>query len=316
MFSLKIVDTDAFMDMPLSAQALYFHLAMHADDDGFLGNAKRIQRQIGASEEDMDTLLRARFLLRLGNIIVIKHWYVNNYIRSDRYTQTTYQEEKSLLYIKKNGAYTDHAPENILGESWPSSLFPGESLGRQNDNQTAYQMATKRETNGIPSDNQTGDKRYTQVRLGKDNNISGGGDAHAREKFQKSILDYLQIRGKLPESYYGVSESLLGDAEMITQSIFQRFANRLPTEEDVANVFLAIRHSECSPNTKEWTTIFPKDKCNLLMYAFENAANAGKPGNWKYIHGILRNLKKRGIETLEQAETYDVDRDMKSEGWC
>lgn len=107
MFAKTIIDSDAFLDMPLSAQALYFHLSMRADDDGFINNPKKIQRMIGASDDDFKLLLVKNFLIPFeSGIVVIKHWKIHNYIQSDRYKPTVYQEEKSLLTIKKNRAYT------------------------------------------------------------------------------------------------------------------------------------------------------------------------------------------------------------------
>lgn len=107
MFSQQIVDSDAFLDMPLSTQALYFHLSMHADDDGFLNNAKKIQKMIGAAEDDLKLLISKRFLIAFDDgILVVKHWRVNNYIRNDRYKPTVYQEEMRMLSVKNNGSYT------------------------------------------------------------------------------------------------------------------------------------------------------------------------------------------------------------------
>lgn len=107
MFAKTIVDSDAFLDMPLSTQALYFHLSMRADDDGFLNNARKIQRIIGASDDDLRLLVMKRFIIVFdGGIIVIKHWRMNNYLRGDRHKPTVYQEELSLLSIKKNGSYS------------------------------------------------------------------------------------------------------------------------------------------------------------------------------------------------------------------
>ena len=107
MFNIKICDSDAFLDMPLSTQALYFHLNMKADDDGFVGNPKRIQRTIGASEDDLKLLKVKRFLLEFEDgVIVIKHWRMHNCIQKDRYTPTVYQDELEMLYEKKNKSYT------------------------------------------------------------------------------------------------------------------------------------------------------------------------------------------------------------------
>nr|DAV45627.1 MAG TPA: replisome organizer [Caudoviricetes sp.] len=108
MFAKTIIDSDAFLDMPLSAQALYFHLSMRADDDGFINNPKKIQRMIGASDDDCKLLILKRFIITFeSGVIVIKHWRIHNYIQKDRYKPTIYQEEKSQLAVKENKAYTE-----------------------------------------------------------------------------------------------------------------------------------------------------------------------------------------------------------------
>lgn len=107
MFSLDITESDAFSDMPLSSQALYFHLGMNADDDGFINNPKKIARSIGASNDDLGLLVAKRFVIAFeSGVVVIKHWRINNTVRSDRYNPTVYQEEYSRLKIKDNNAYT------------------------------------------------------------------------------------------------------------------------------------------------------------------------------------------------------------------
>ena len=107
MFAKAIIDSDAFLDMPLSAQALYFHLSMRADDDGFVNNPKKIQRMIGASDDDLKLLIMKRFIIIFeSGVIVIKHWKIHNYIRNDRKKETNYTEEMALLTEKENGAYS------------------------------------------------------------------------------------------------------------------------------------------------------------------------------------------------------------------
>jgi hypothetical protein len=112
MFTQKIIDSDAFLDMPLSTQALYFHLNMRADDDGFVNSPKRIQRTVGASEDDLKLLIVKRFVIGFENgVIVIKHWRMHNTLRKDRYNPTQYQEELAMLDVKDNNAYTERLPE-------------------------------------------------------------------------------------------------------------------------------------------------------------------------------------------------------------
>ena len=114
MFAKTIIDSDAFLDMPMSTQALYFHLSMRADDDGFINNPKRIQRMIGASDDDLKLLIAKSFIIIFeSGVVVIKHWKIHNYIQSARYKPTVYAEEKSLLDVKKNKAYTFNNNECI-----------------------------------------------------------------------------------------------------------------------------------------------------------------------------------------------------------
>ena len=114
MFAKTIIDSDAFLDMPMSTQCLYFHLAMRADDDGFLNHPKKVQRMIGASNDDLNLLLAKKFLIVFeSGVVVIKHWKIHNYIRNDRYKPTVYKEEKALLKEKENGAYTLGIPDGI-----------------------------------------------------------------------------------------------------------------------------------------------------------------------------------------------------------
>lgn len=138
MFSQQITESDSFLDMPLSAQALYFHLGMSADDDGFVNSPRRVQRVIGANEDDLKLLIAKNFVIAFDTgVVVIKHWKINNAIRNDRYTPTVYADEMAMLYEKPNRAYT--LTDNIIG---------------------------------IPSDNQrytNGSRRLGKVSIDKDN---------------------------------------------------------------------------------------------------------------------------------------------------
>lgn len=106
MFAKTIVTSDIFLDMPLSARCLYFTLGMFADDDGFVNNPKSIMRQTGASIDDLNILLAKKFVISFeSGVIVIRHWKINNYLRTDRYRETECLEEKSKLITEKNGVY-------------------------------------------------------------------------------------------------------------------------------------------------------------------------------------------------------------------
>ena len=139
MFSLEVVNTDAFLDLPVSAQCLYFHLGMRADDDGFVAAPKRIVRMLGIEPEDLRRLVEGGFLILFqSGICVLTHWRVNNQIRKDRYLKTRLTEELSLLGLDDTGKY-------VLGGVW-----------QPDGNQLA--------TNWQPNGNQLA----TQYRIGKD----------------------------------------------------------------------------------------------------------------------------------------------------
>lgn len=124
MFSVDVTETDSFLEMPLTAQALYFHLGMQGDDDGFVSNPRSIVRVSGCSESDLVTLAKSGYIITFrSGVIVISDWKVNNNLRNDRYKPTTFQDERSMLSETANKRY----------------ILNG---GNQVD------------TNGIPSDNQ------------------------------------------------------------------------------------------------------------------------------------------------------------------
>ena len=166
MFAKTIIDSDAFLDMPLSTQALYFHLSMRADDDGFINNPKKIMRMIGASQDELTNLFNKKFIIGFENgIVVIKHWKIHNYLRKDRYTATIYKEEKELLFEKENGSYT-------------LNKLVGIPSGTPDD---------------IPDDNQMD----TQVRLGK---VRLGKDSIYRE-FKHLKITKIEFNRILSDGY-------------------------------------------------------------------------------------------------------------------
>ena len=106
MFAKTIIDSDAFLDMPISARLLYYDLGMRADDDGFVNSPKKIMRMVGASPDDLNILAARKFIIPFDNgVVVIKHWRIHNYIRKDTYNETPYKEQKALLELDENSAY-------------------------------------------------------------------------------------------------------------------------------------------------------------------------------------------------------------------
>lgn len=150
MFHKNVVESDAFLDMPTSAQALYFHIGMYADDDGFVNGPRRIARLIGASNEDLQVLIDNRFLLSFENgVVVVKHWRMANSLKNDRAKMPQYPELAAEIYIKDNRSYTDHPEEGTV------SLL---------EHKLRY-MESKRNPNGIPvEENRTEENRTEENR--------------------------------------------------------------------------------------------------------------------------------------------------------
>ena len=108
MFAKTIVTSDAFLDMPATSRSLYMLLCVLADDDGFVNAPRAIMRQSGATDDDMKLLIAKRFVLTFDSgVVVIKHWKIHNLIQKDRYKETKYLEEKALLSLDENNAYTE-----------------------------------------------------------------------------------------------------------------------------------------------------------------------------------------------------------------
>ncbi len=111
MFSKDVVESDAFLDLPLSAQALYFHLAMAADDEGFIGNPQRIRGMLGVAVEDLQRLIDQRLLIDFeSGVVVIRHWKLHNCIQKDRFTATIYLDEKAAIEVNSKKEYVPSDP--------------------------------------------------------------------------------------------------------------------------------------------------------------------------------------------------------------
>ncbi len=162
MFSKQIIDTDLFLNMPITSQCLYFHLSLRADDEGFINNPRRVSRMLGANEDDLKVLIGRQFLIEFeSGVVVIKHWHIHNYIRKDRFKQTINGYEKSQITLNSDDIY-------------------------------------ERYTNGQPND----DQRLPQVRLGKvrlgKDNIYIGEQAHrhidegsSNKSYEGEVVDTL-----------------------------------------------------------------------------------------------------------------------------
>lgn len=178
MFSSEVVCTDKFLDMPSSSQALYFQFGMKADDDGFISAPRQIARMANASDDDLRILLSKGYLIPFDSgVLVIKDWHVNNYLRKDRYTETRYLGEKSMLDVV-NSEYV---------------------LSKKTDTTSCTPC-------GIPSDNHSVTHTDTQERIGKDRvvkdrvvkNLHPVADTYFDDpELNQLFLDFIDSRKKM-----------------------------------------------------------------------------------------------------------------------
>lgn len=130
MFSKDITRSDAFLDLPISSQALYFHLGMEADDRGYVNNPKTVIRSIGATVGDLEQLVNKRFILvREDGLILIKHWRINNLIKNDRFKETKYVNDLKKLFFDENNSYTE-TPTNTPCLQIGTQVEPQDRLGK------------------------------------------------------------------------------------------------------------------------------------------------------------------------------------------
>lgn len=214
MFAKTIIDSDAFLDMPLSTQALYFHLSMRADDDGFINNPKKISRMIGCAEDDLKLLIAKKFLLHFeSGVVVIKHWLIHNQLRKDRYTPTNYQDEFKQLEKKENGSYRKSEKNSV-----PTRI---DVTPKPNGNQSA--------TTWQPNGNQM----ETQVSIGKDSLVKESKDKDSQEEnVVIGAIDFYQQNFGILNPY--TSQQIVDAIEIFNDDIVIK-AMQISLENNVRN---------------------------------------------------------------------------------
>lgn len=185
MFAKTIVDSDAFLDMPVTARLLYYDLAMRADDDGFNNAPRKVMRTIGASPDDLNVLVARKFVIPFDNgVVVIKHWRIHNYIRKDTYSATAYKDQREMLEFDENNAYR----------------LKGANVENVHEPSTECQLLV--------------DEPSTQDRLDKDREIIEADKPPKREQFSppsiQNVAEYCREKGYQidPESFVAYYDSV------------------------------------------------------------------------------------------------------------
>ena len=201
MFSKSVIWCDMFLEMPLSSQALYMHLNMSADDDGFVGNPKTILRMIGASEDDFKILVSKGFVIVFeSGIIVITHWKRNNYIQKDRYKGTIYKDEKSYLNISNSNVY--EKTERICIQN-VSDLDTQDRIGKDRLDKGSIDKGRGGEEESPPPPNSKTYGEFQNVNLSDEEyqRLKEKLKSHAHTMIEK-LSRYMQSSGKTYQDHY------------------------------------------------------------------------------------------------------------------
>lgn len=229
MFSMDIIDTDMFLEMPSTTQLLYFHLSMRADDDGFVSSPKRIIRLIGASDDDMRILFSKQFVIPFDSgICVIRHWKIHNYIQKDRYHETIYREEKLMLEEDINGVYKlDTECTHDVSKMDTEVRLDKASLGKDSlDNKAAHEADEEKKNDKyscIPDI-----ISYLNVKAGKEYRATKSNQTVIKARLDEGFTkeDCLKVIDKKVASWRGSEwEKFLRPETLFGASKFQGYLN-------------------------------------------------------------------------------------------
>ena len=243
MFAKTIIDSDAFLDMPISARLLYYDLGMRADDDGFVNSPKKIMKMVGASTDDMNVLILRKFILPFETgVVVLKHWRIHNYIRKDTYNETPYKKEKSMLVLDENKSYTliDNKSQLAVHEPSTQDRIGKDSLDKNRIGKDSLEIITPDEQENIPYKEII---EYLNQRIGsnyKPNASKTKTAIHARVQEGYTLEDFKIVIDKKVNEWYGTDMAKYLRPETLFGTKFEGYLNqpetqRVITTKDIEN---------------------------------------------------------------------------------
>ena len=247
MFSKDIISSDSFLSMSATAQNLYFHLGMEADDDGFVPFTK-VSKMLGTSHDDMAQLLGRGFLIQFPyGVFVIRDWLINNQIRKDRYTPTIYQKELSRLrtntsnqyFIENNNSLFDNDNNNDNWQPHGNHLATQVSIGK--DRLVKYSNISQQV--GEPDTKKINEVNFL---IGLFEKVNPSYKRLYANKTQRSALERMikehgeerlqEIIGKLPD--------------IVTKPYAPKITTPVQLERDFGKLIIYIKQNQTSNNLK------------------------------------------------------------------
>ena len=321
MMSKSIIETDKFMDMPMSAQCLYFHLLLRADDDGFIVSPKRTMRSIGCTDDDMKILIAKSYVLAFeSGVIVVKHWRIHNYVKRDRYKQSSIPESK-LIMLDENREYQYLEPKrNQSGTSLePKRNQSGTSLEpKRNQSGTSLEpKRSKEEHEGYSEDHEEYDKINTSN--GAEPNWNQNGTKMEPKWFHR--LDKIRldkIRGE------EIRKDKKEKQSVSLKTIIEEFAGKNSMLFEAVKDWIEMRKTIKAPLTARAASMSFKRLCELshgnesMMIEILNQSTLNC---WKGLFPLknpsgLQDQKSKIQKTAEMFERMNVENgtDKNSEG--
>jgi len=304
MFAKTIIDSDVFIDMPISARLLYYDLAMRADDDGFVNSPKKIMKFVGASTDDMNILIARQFVIPFeSGVVVIRHWKIHNYIRKDRYQETVCKEEKRLLSIDENNSYE-------LKNNTPLTI------GQPNDNQRLTQDKISKDKLELSKESIVEDKSDDKCTMCAqcDGEISADLDSQGDMEYSTPQAEVVSVNcpyAKIKELYHSICISFPRIKD-ITGNRKKAIAARWRTHKNLEIFQELFTIAESSPflkgeNDRNWSADFdwmmkPTNFSKILEHKYDDRS----PGDTK-LTGALGILAKMYDEAKER-EVDENDR--------
>lgn len=294
MFAKTIIDSDLFLDMPPSTQMLYFHLSMRADDDGFINNPKRIQRMVGATDDDMRILLAKQFILSFeSGVIVIRHWKVHNYIRRDLYHPTVYQKERQKLNIANAHSpyeFTDNdsSSESVTGTLQECNESVTDTLQVRNESVTV----TLQPRNEFVTDTLQPRNEFVSIVKSKYRNKSKPRDRVSSKSNSNTNSQYNTITR---EEDYGLTHELTDELKDIIGFYQENIEMLTPFKVDVLEGYVNDYSAEWVEKAMHKVATLGPDKRNV-----------------KYLGGVLRGWKMDRVPRPWEHKKSDSD---ESNGW-
>ena len=310
MMSKSIIETDKFMDMPMSAQCLYFHLLLRADDDGFIVSPKRTMRSIGCTDDDMKILIAKSYVMAFeSGVIVVKHWRIHNYVKRDRYKQSSIPESK-LIMLDENREYQYLEPKRSQSGT---SLEPK----RSQSGTSLEPKRSKEEHEGHSGDHEEYDKINTSD--GAEPNWNQTGTKMEPKWFHR--LDKIRldkIRGE------EIRKDKKEKQSVSLKTIIEEFAGKNSMLFEAVKDWIEMRKTIKAPLTARAASMSFKRLCELshgnesMMIEILNQSTLNC---WKGLFPLktpsgLQNQKSKIQKTAEMFERINVENgtDKNSEG--